>query len=162
MAGRAESCVRRLAGHLGNPKAEILDLGCGSGAAGAVLNGMGFGNVDGMESSLDLLGMARSRGAYRMLFHADPLVPVDLPDRSYDAIVAPDIFTRAGAGPEVLGECVRLLRAGGLISLAAPEEAGPLLDRLAGSGELLQMDRTWDRLSENPESHGWFLVCGRL
>ena len=85
-----------------------------------------------------------------MLFHADPLVPVDLPDRSYDAIVAPDIFTRAGAGPEVLGECVRLLRAGGLISLAAPEEAGPLLDGLAGPGELLQMDRTWDRLSDEP------------
>ena len=164
MSDASLSCSAHLACHLENRDAEILDFGCGSGRAGAALAGLGFGNIDGMDPSAGMLRQARAKRAYRTLVVARPLGPIDLPDRSYDAIVAPEIFISGGAGPGVLGELVRLLRAGGLVSLTLPERGGfrEALDRLAGTGELLQLGGTWDRLSADRDAGGRFLVFGRF
>ena len=164
MSDASLSCSAHLACHLENRDAEILDFGCGSGRAGAALASLGFRHIDGLDPSAGMLRQARATGVYRTLVEARLLGPIDLPDRSYDAIVAPEIFVTGGAGPGILGELVRLLRAGGLVSLAVPESGGfrEVFDRLAGTGELLQLGGTWDRLSAERDPGGRFLVLGRF
>lgn len=164
MSDASHCCSAHLACHLENRDAEILDFGCGSGCAGAALAGLGFRNIDGMDRSAGMLRQARARGVYRTLIEARSLNLTDLPDRSYDAIVAREIFVADGADPGVLGEFVRLLRAGGLVSLAVPEGGGfrEALDRLADAGEILQLGGTWDRLSVDRDPGGRILVLGRF
>ena len=83
-------------------------------------SGLGYRVIDGMDASGHMLAQARARGAYRRLFSARS--PAELPDRSYDAVVAARVLRGDDASPGALDDLVRLLRAGGVISLAvAPE-----------------------------------------
>lgn len=155
-------CCDNLACHLDNRQAEILDWGCGDGAVGAVLAGLGYRVIDGMDASGHLLAQARAGGAYRRLFSARS--PAELPDRSYDAVVAARVLRGDDASPGALDDLVRLLRAGGVISLAVAPE-GVLADaceRMCKAGALLKMEATWDRLPATGEPAVRLLVLGRF
>ena len=158
----AAGCCDNLACHLEDRQAEILDWGCANGGVGAVLSGLGYRVVDGMDAESSLLARARERGVYRRLFSAES--PADLPDRSYDAVVASRVFCGDDASVEVLDGLVRLLRAGGVMSLAVAPEGG-LADackKMCKAGALLKMEATWDRLPATGEPGLRFLVLGRF
>ena len=155
-------CCDNLACHLDNRQAEILDWGCGDGAAGAVLAGLGYRVIDGMDASGHMLAQARARGVYRRLFSTSS--PAELPDRSYDAVVVAQAFSDGDASPDAIDDLVRLLRAGGALSLAVASE-GVLADaceRMCEAGALLKMKATWDRLPATGEPAVRFLVLGRF
>ena len=155
-------CCDNLACHLDNRQAEILDWGCGDGAVGAVLADLGYRVIDGMDASGHLLAQARAGGAYRRLFSATS--PADLPDRSYDAVVVARAFLGGDAIADALDGLVRLMRAGGVMSLAvAPEgDITDACERMCNQGALLKMKATWDRLSATGEPAVRFLVLGRF
>ncbi len=155
-------CCHNLAGHMDNRQAEILDWGCGDGAAGAVLADLGYRIIDGMDACANLLAQARARGAYRRLFSARS--PADLPDRTYDAVVAAGAFRGGDVSPDVLDDLVRLLRAGGVLSLAVAPGGGlaDACERMCAAGALLKMKATWDRLPPTGEPAVRFLVLGRF
>ena len=155
-------CCENLAGQLDNRQAEILDWGCGDGVAGAVLAGLGYRVIDGMDASGSMLAEARARGAYRRLFSARS--PAELPDRSYDAVVVAQALRDGDASPDVLDDLVRLLRTGGVISLAVAPEGGlaDACERMCAAGALLKMKATWDRLPATGEPAARFLVLGRF
>ena len=155
-------CCDNLACHLDNRQAEILDWGCGDGEVGAVLSGLGYRFIDGMDAASGMLARARARGAYRRLFSAGS--PADLPDRSYDAVIASRVFSGEDASPEVLGGLVRLLRAGGVMSLAVAPGGGlaDACERMCRAGALLKMKATWDRLPATGEPALWLPVLGRF
>ena len=162
MRDGAAGCCHNLACHLDDRRAEILDWGCGDGEAGAVLSGLGYRVIDGMDVTSSMLARARNRGVYRRLFSAGS--PADLPDRSYDAVVASRVFSGDDASAEVLDGLVRLLRAGGVMSLAvAPgRELAGACERMCREGALLKMEATWARLPATGEPGLRFLVLGRF
>ncbi len=152
------ACCDNLACHLDNRQAEILDWGCGDGVVGADLADRGYRVIDGMDTSGRLLAGARARGTYRRLFSARS--PADLPDRTYDAVVA----VWGDASLDTLDGLVRLLRAGGVMSLAVAY-GGALADaceRMCTAGALLKMNAIWDRLPATGEPALRFLVLGRF
>lgn len=155
-------CCDNLACHLDNRQAEILDWGCGDGEIGVVLSGLGYRFIDGMDATSNMLAKARARGAYRRLFSAGS--PAELPDRSYDAVVASRFFCGDDASCEVLDGLVRLLRAGGVMSLAVAPGGGlaDACERMCRAGALLKMEATWDRLPATGEPGLRFLVLGRF
>ena len=155
-------CCDNLAFCLDNCQAEILDWGCGDGAAGAVLAGLGYRVIDGMDASGHMLARARARGAYRQLFSARS--PAELPDRNYDAVIVAQALRDGDASPDTLDDLVRLLRAGGVVSLAVAPEGGlaDACERMCEAGALLKLKVTCDRLPATGEPALRFLVLGRF
>lgn len=135
-------CCDNLARHLDNRQAEILDWGCGDGEIGAVLSGLGYRVIDGMDSTSSMLARARARSVYRRLFSTGS--PADLPDRSYDAVVASRVFSGDDASSEVLDGLVRLLSAGGVMSLAVAPRGGlaDACEEMCRAGALLKVEAT--------------------
>ena len=162
MRDGAAGCCHNLACHLDDRRAEILDWGCGDGEVGAILTGLGYRVIDGMDATTSMLAGARERGAYRRLFSSRS--PADLPDRSYDAVVASRVFCGEDASVEVLDGLIRLMRAGGVMSVAVAPRGGlaDACERMCRAGALLKMEATWDRLPATGEPGMRFLVLGRF
>ena len=105
-----------LAAHVADRKAPVIDLGCGTGAAGVRLRDHGFGVIDGLDISPEMLAVAERKGAYRRLIVADLHEPVPLADSSYAATVSAGTFTTGHVGVDALAEILRVLRPGATIA----------------------------------------------
>jgi predicted TPR repeat methyltransferase len=105
-----------LSEHADSPAISILDIGCGTGAAGHELHHRGFANIDGLDLSAGMLRVARRRGIYRGLFLADLLQPLPLLPGSYDAIVSAGTFTGGHVDARPLPSLLGIVRAHGLMA----------------------------------------------
>lgn len=101
-----------LAQHLAGRDGAVLDVGCGTGLAGAELARHGFSLIDGIDYSPEMLAVAAKRGIYRRLVEADLNGPLDLPSDSHDAAICTGTFTHAHVGAECLDELLRVLKPG--------------------------------------------------
>ena len=110
------SIAQKLAAHLPDPDAQILDLGCGTGLTCRLLAERGYRQLDGVDLSSDMLAVARQRGIYRKLIEADITQPLDFPDSLYDAIISSGTFTHGHVGPEPLDEIFRILKPAGILA----------------------------------------------
>ena len=127
----------------------ILDAGCGTGNMAQVLHQMGYQHLEGLEPSGGMLELARRKGFYKSLHQLMLDGEVDLPDESYDAIVALGVLTVGHAPPESLNGLLKLLKPGGplIFSLAEPAyEQGGFKQRMtalesAGEWALLERSR---------------------
>lgn len=95
--------------------AKILDAGCGTGNMAQVLQQMGYRNIDGLDPSSGMLAVARNKQIYQRLHQLYLDSQIDLPDASYDAVVAAGVLTHGHAPPEALDGILKLTRNGGVI-----------------------------------------------
>lgn len=105
-----------LASKLEGKDAAILDVGCGTGLAGAKLKQRGFDAIDGLDFSADMLAVAGKRGIYRRLMEADLNQPLDITSQVYQALICTGTFTHAHVGADCLDELFRILEPGGLFA----------------------------------------------
>ncbi len=105
----------------------VLDLGCGTGLAGAALAHRA-GHLTGVDLSPAMLALARAKGCY------DRLVAAELgaflreePEGSADLCVAADVFIYCADLAPVLRDIARVLRPGGwaAFTVQSPPEDGP-------------------------------------
>lgn len=94
------------------PRAEVLDAGCGTGLVGQALAGYGFEAVDGLDLSTAMLDIARDKGVYRDLDKADMTQALPAKDNSYDAVICVGTLTEGHVGPEAIDDLVRVARPG--------------------------------------------------
>ena len=92
--------------------ARILDAGCGTGQAGALMAAAGFTNLDGADLSPEMRAVAARLGVYKSLYHLDmtadyapQIAPHDAP---YDAVICVGVF---GYGPPHVGDLPRIMDA---------------------------------------------------
>lgn len=123
-----------LAEHLPDRSASVLDLGCGTGAAGARLAEHGFGVIDGADLSPEMLEFARRTGVYRSLVVADLTAPLIGAGR-YDATIAAGVFTTGHLGAASMPALLALTRPGGWVAWVVADalwsEVGPRLGEWA-------------------------------
>lgn len=128
--------------------ARILDAGCGTGNMAQVLRQMGYRNIDGLDPSPGMLEVARGKQLYEKLHQLYLDSQVDLPDASYDAVVAAGVLTHGHAPPEALDGILKLTREGGVIlfslSQIAFEELG-FKQKITG----LEAAGSWSRLDQS-------------
>lgn len=101
-----------LADNVKDRSGAVLDVGCGTGLAGHELSRHGFGEIDGLDYSAEMLAVAGERGIYRNLIEADLTKALALPDAAYDAAICTGTFTHGHVGPGCLRELFRLLKPG--------------------------------------------------
>ncbi len=128
--------------------ARILDVGCGTGNMGLLLQQMGYDNIDGLDPSEGMLEMARAKSVYRNLFSLFLDTRIELPDASYDAVIAAGVLTHGHAPPRSLDGILSITRSGGVIlfslSRIAWEEFG-FRERI----ESLERSGAWEKLGQS-------------
>lgn len=93
----------------------VLDLGCGTGLCGKLLQGRADA-IDGLDVSRAMLEQARGTGAYRELVHDELESYLASASRQDDLVVAADVFGYLGDLEGVFQSIKRILRPGGLLA----------------------------------------------
>lgn len=101
--------------HVGRHFRSVLDLGCGTGLCGKLLQGRADG-IDGLDVSRAMLEQARRTGAYRQLIHDELESFLAAATREDDLVVAADVFGYLGELEGVFQSIARILRPGGLLA----------------------------------------------
>ncbi len=128
--------------------ARILDAGCGTGNMAQILQQMGYRNIDGLDPSAGMLAVARNKALYIELHQLYLDSKVDLPDASYDAVVAAGVLTHGHAPPESLDGIVRLTRDGGVILFSLSQIA---YDDMGFKEKIAELDQagSWRKLDQS-------------
>ena len=105
----------------------VLDLGCGTGAVGIALMGLGVDIVDGLDISPEMLEQAAAkrvddRPVYRSLVVGDLLAGIEIEDGAYAGVVSAGTFTHGHVGPSALTETIRVGAAGCRFALGVNAE----------------------------------------
>lgn len=115
LAYQAPQILRGLAELIGVPlhgKPSVLDLGCGTGLAGAAFRDVAS-RLDGIDLSPAMARLARNRGLYDTIIVGDiETAPASL-GRRYDLIVAADTLVYLGDLAPLFRSIARALAAGG-------------------------------------------------
>ncbi len=92
----------------------ILDIGCGSGLAGACFKPLAASLV-GIDLSTEMLALARARNIYDRLDAAEITEWLTRSTETFDLIVSCDCFIYFGDLQQVIAPAARLLRPGGVL-----------------------------------------------
>ena len=156
-----------LGSRLSDRAAHIIDLGCGTGAAGVEVTRLGFQHIVGLDLSPEMLAVARSKGVYRHLLAADLLAPLAVAEGAYDAAISAGTFTTGHVGAAALPEIIRIVRPRGLIACVVAHgfwrsggfEAA--IGELSGSGRLRLLHDSLEPVRRDGPPDGRFLVLLR-
>lgn len=91
----------------------LLDAGCGTGLSGPYLAALGYGDLEGLDFSEEMLALAGGRGVYRALTRAELGKPLPWPDAHFAGFVSTGVFTEGHAPASSLHELARVTRSGG-------------------------------------------------
>lgn len=129
----------------------LLDAGCGTGLSGPCLKALGYGDIEGLDLSSDMLAIAGSRGAYRDLIQAELGGPLPWPDGHFRAFFSTGVFTISHAPASGLHELVRITAEGGHAIFTVRDQV------LDGGGFRPVFDELQQRGKWRPvEESGWF------
>lgn len=135
-----------LRGHLGEARLDTLDLGCGTGLVGDALGALARSLV-GINLSAQMLDVARRKGRYDVLHHADVTTWLATADpAAFDRVVAADVFIYLGDLERVFEEVAHCLRPGGAFAFSVESCAGEDY-RLLPSGRYAQSAAYLQRLA---------------
>jgi len=98
-------------------KVAILDLAAGTGLLGAEVAQYGYENVDGLDSSLGMLGQARKQAIYQdyILAMVEGLGSIPINDETYDVVMSSNGFAPGQIYPTAIPEVLRVIRPGGYL-----------------------------------------------
>lgn len=98
--------------------APVLDFGCGTGLSGAALRAAGFGVIDGLDLSDEMLAHARRLGVYRSLGRIGHDAALGHRPGDYAAIVACGVIGAGAAPLPVLDRLLGGLAPGGFLAFS--------------------------------------------
>lgn len=115
MPGR---CAEALAAYVKDQAEPILDFGCGTGFSGLALKLSGFSTIDGLDLSVEMLDIAKSKGVYRTLSQTDGKNRLSHTPGAYAAIAAVGVIGMGAAPISVLHSLMHGLAKGGTLVLS--------------------------------------------
>jgi predicted TPR repeat methyltransferase len=142
----SEHCGAVSAGTLAGVRADVLDLGCGTGLVGDALD-MDAGSLTGVDLSGQMLEAARRKGRYAALHQADVAAWLAATGpASFDCVIAADVFIYLGELDGIFRDVVRSLRPGGVFAFSVETCEGADY-RLLPSGRYAQSGAYLERLA---------------
>jgi SAM-dependent methyltransferase len=104
--------ARALAEFAPDKAASIIDIGCGTGLVGQTLKALGYGHIDGIDFSEEMLNVARPKAIYQKLVSGDLMKKTVIETNAYQAAVCAGSFAPGHLGPECYPEIIRLVAPG--------------------------------------------------
>ena len=127
-------------------KAQIIDVGCGTGLVGAALAAEGFHDVVGIDTSSASLDIAAKTGFYRALDEHDLTdLPTSLPEDHFGGLICVGVMTYL---PDVAATCREFAR--------VVEVDGPIV--LTQRTDLYEQRKTDDAFQELVDDGTWTMV----
>ena len=158
-----------LALHLADRTSAVLDIGCGTGLAGQGLAAHGFGTIDGLDVSPEMMQVAARRGVYRHFIAADLNLPLAIADGSYDGMSCSGTFTHGHVDARCLDGLFRVLKPGAPFAFTVKLEVWQSLGfkdklgALVASGRITQRAFAHDRhYNTSAQPDGVFCVYARV
>jgi len=103
----------------------FLEIGCGAGVCAGYFNSTRTGSYLGVDLAPALLQEGTRRYRHRNWFVAADAARFPLPEASLDGIFGVSIVHHFQHPEQVLAECYRLLRPGGIIAFSEPHRIAP-------------------------------------
>jgi predicted TPR repeat methyltransferase len=101
-----------------------LDLGCGTGLAGAAFRDC-VEHLEGVDLSSGMVAQVRAKGIYHALHVGDVVAHLRAaPDRSVDLVLAADVLVYIGNLAPLFTQIARVLASGGLFAFTAESHDG--------------------------------------
>lgn len=160
-------CRAAFAEHVTDTTTPVIDLGCGTGLLGRELAALGFGTIDGIDYSPEMLDQARQLGIYRDLWSADLNDPLDIAEGAYGAVAAMGVFSFGHVYADALEEMCRILTPGGMLIIGVNEvfvgegTLVPKLEALEAAGVIEIVVRDYGAHMPASEVNGWVFVARR-
>lgn len=119
-----------------NPRGTLLDLGCGDGYLFKEYKKMGFKNMIGLDASLDILGIAKTKNSDVTFIHSI-LPKIDIPSSSIDTLVS--MYAVQNILPKDMKkfyqECYRVLKPGGTLTIFTKSPMQQFLKKIEDQGD---------------------------
>ncbi|MGB1148109.1 MAG: class I SAM-dependent DNA methyltransferase [Alphaproteobacteria bacterium] len=155
-----------LAEHVTDRDTRVLDVGCGTGLLATFLGEQGFGRIDGLDYSAEMLAVAQAKGRIGQSFLRDLNEPLNMDGERFGAMASTGTFTHGHVGGGCLPGLFELLEQGGLLVCTVHQDVwdaggfGETLAQLEEAGAVEIVERKADRLFETDEAPtGWYLVA---
>ena len=155
-----------LAEHVTDRDTRVLDVGCGTGLLATFLREQGFGRIDGLDYSAEMLAVAQAKGRIGQSFLRDLNEPLNMDGERFGAMASTGTFTHGHVGGGCLPGLFELLERGGLLVCTVHQDVwdaggfGETLAQLESAGTVEIVERKADRLFETDEAPtGWYLVA---
>ncbi len=113
----------------GNRKANVLDLGCGTGLFGIEVRPYAA-RLIGIDLSASMLERARGRNIYDQLFENDLLAYLESMQERFDLIAATDVLIYQGRLDRLFAQVAAHLNSGGQFAFSTETPAGMMQDYL--------------------------------
>jgi predicted TPR repeat methyltransferase len=101
----------------------ILDAGCGTGLVGEELVKKGYGKMDALDYSKEMLDESERKKIYQRHIQADLSKTLDIEENCYDAVVCTGTFTYGHVKASAFDELIRITKPGGFICFTIREGA---------------------------------------
>lgn len=155
-----------LAEHVTDRDTRVLDVGCGTGLLATFLGEQGFGRIDGLDYSAEMLAVAQAKGRIGQSFLRDLNEPLNMDGERFGAMASTGTFTHGHVGGGCLPGLFELLEQGGLLVCTVHQDVwdaggfGETLAQLEKAGVVEIVVRKADQLFETDEAPtGWYLVA---
>ena len=102
-------------------KSKILDAGCGTGLVAETLTKMSFNNIIGLDYSIDMLKVAKTKKIYKKLLHESLSKKTSLRSNQFDVVLCTGVLTSGHVGAKSINELVRITRGNGYLLLSIAE-----------------------------------------
>lgn len=100
---------------------QVLDLGCGTGLSGAFLRGRAQ-TLTGVDLSTAMLDLARGRGVYDALHHAEITAWLERGSDPFEVVVSCDALIYFGDLQQVIAPAARRLAPGGVLAFTVERD----------------------------------------
>ncbi len=134
-----------IARHVAPGSGAVLDAGCGTGLAGAILSVLGFAPLIGLDMSDGMLARAQARSVYAELRNRVLGEKLDFADGCFAGCVISGVFNAGHAPASSLDELTRVVRPGGVLAFNIGEQAWRA-DGFETKLAALEADKRWRML----------------
>lgn len=111
-------CAEALAQFASDASLPVLDFGCGTGLSGLALKLEGFGTIDGIDLSEDMIAEAKSKNVYRKLSIVNPDEEAADLLSGYTMIAAIGVIGAGAAPASAFDDLMAAMDSGGLLVLS--------------------------------------------